>query len=40
MSWLTKKGANSGVEIGFFVKRVYIFVKKTLKKENTYIRIG
>jgi len=24
----------------FFIEKTYIFTKKTLKKENTYIRIG
>jgi hypothetical protein len=35
-----KKEGELDVRMSFFIKRACIFTKKTLKKENTYIRIG
>lgn len=35
-----KKEGELDVRMSFFIEKACIFTKKTLKKENTYIRIG
>lgn len=35
-----RKEGELDVRMSFFIKKAYIFTKKTLKKEITYIRIG